>query len=282
LGQNKKCPECRSKQAQFIKGADSIVHALRIAEDKYNNFKLTESEELQNLIFASIFGSKNLLKVAQEQEQNTNLEQSAPEVTEQPAQQEDTAFVDAASNQLAHEIASAFLEVGLNENVDGAAAQVLNKIFADSTSSNIKLAQANAASSALSKDPRLNYYEAASKYATGDTAMSPYNALVYKFKTPEAARKAEELYDRYVSTYGTDFLIMLPEWDPNPDVALRNQQENLRRLGIRESYISEFVIIVNFDKSLIDYAKKHGLAPGYAESVIGTGNVPTSSNPGIN
>jgi hypothetical protein len=81
IGHNKKCPFCREKQSSFIKGAEAIKSAFRIAEEKYEDYKIVDGVKLENLIFASIFGQTDLIKLAAEEiiEEENQSDEEQPE-----------------------------------------------------------------------------------------------------------------------------------------------------------------------------------------------------------
>jgi hypothetical protein len=69
IGHNKKCPYCINSQKAFVT-AEPIIDAIRTAEHKINEFRISDSKDLESIIFASIFGNKNLFKIAAENEQS--------------------------------------------------------------------------------------------------------------------------------------------------------------------------------------------------------------------
>ena len=98
LGPNKKCPDCWER-LQSLKKTDAVPAAFQQANELYvqNN---EGAKDLENKLFASIFGPNNLFKFAAEEEENaetpidpnTNPDisiptQETPEDLEQPAEQ---------------------------------------------------------------------------------------------------------------------------------------------------------------------------------------------------
>lgn len=68
LGPHKKCPDCWEK-IQSLKKSDAVPAAFQQANELYvqNN---AGAKDLENKIFASIFGPNNLIKFAAEEEEN--------------------------------------------------------------------------------------------------------------------------------------------------------------------------------------------------------------------
>lgn len=93
LGQSKRCPFCREKRQSFLK-KDAITASLRVAESLREEFELGAAQELEDKIFASIFGNKELIKFAQVEENKEEatevetVENPTPEQPQQPQQPE--------------------------------------------------------------------------------------------------------------------------------------------------------------------------------------------------
>ena len=98
LGPNKKCPDCWER-LQSLKNIDAVPAAFQQANELYvqNN---SGAKDLENKLFASIFGPNNLIKFAAEEEENAETpidpntdhnisvpNQETPEDLEQPAEQ---------------------------------------------------------------------------------------------------------------------------------------------------------------------------------------------------
>jgi hypothetical protein len=100
LGPNKKCPDCWER-LQSLKNIDAVPAAFQQANELYvqNN---EGAKELENKLFASIFGPNNLIKFAAEKQEEENAEtpidpntdtdvsvptQETPEELEQPVEQ---------------------------------------------------------------------------------------------------------------------------------------------------------------------------------------------------
>ena len=68
LGPHKKCPDCWER-IQSLKNSDAVPAAFQQANELYvqNN---AGAKDLENKIFASIFGPNNLIKFAAEEEEN--------------------------------------------------------------------------------------------------------------------------------------------------------------------------------------------------------------------
>ena len=100
LGPNKKCPDCWER-LQSLKNIDAVPAAFQQANELYvqNN---SGAKDLENKLFASIFGPNNLIKFAAEEQEEENAEtpinpntdpdvsvptQETPEDLEQPVEQ---------------------------------------------------------------------------------------------------------------------------------------------------------------------------------------------------
>lgn len=85
LGQNKRCPFCREKRQSFLK-KDAVTASLRVAESLREEFELSAAQDLEDKIFASIFGNKELIKFAQIEENKEEATNSEPIETPAPEQ----------------------------------------------------------------------------------------------------------------------------------------------------------------------------------------------------
>ena len=108
LGQNKRCPFCREKRRSFL-SKDAVTASLRVAENLREEFELGAAQELEDKIFASIFGNKELIKFAQvednkEEAPEEPVEVPTPEQPQQPEQSESEQKID--PNQALNELVS--------------------------------------------------------------------------------------------------------------------------------------------------------------------------------
>ena len=85
LGQNKRCPFCREKRQSFLK-KDAVTASLRVAENLRAEFELGAAQDLEDKIFASIFGNKELIKFAQVEENKEEATETEPVETPAPEQ----------------------------------------------------------------------------------------------------------------------------------------------------------------------------------------------------
>ena len=83
LGHSKRCPFCREKRKSFL-NKDAVTASLRVAENLREEFELGAAQDLEDKIFASIFGNKELIKFAQIEENKENKEEATEEPTEAP------------------------------------------------------------------------------------------------------------------------------------------------------------------------------------------------------
>jgi len=84
LGPNKKCPDCWER-LNSLKSIDAVPTAFQQANSYYIENKTAEANDLERKIFASIFGSKNLIRFAAEDENNdaATQEQNSTEKTQE-------------------------------------------------------------------------------------------------------------------------------------------------------------------------------------------------------
>lgn len=131
LGPNKKCPDCWER-LQSLKKIDAVPAAFQQASELYvqNN---EGAKELENKLFASIFGPNNLIKFAAEEEENVeaptdivpdtngNLPSQevpqqvetpveAPAETQQPKETQTEIIVDSQINNLVSQQADEFFK----------------------------------------------------------------------------------------------------------------------------------------------------------------------------
>lgn len=107
LGQNKRCPFCREKRKSFL-NKDAVTASLRVAENLREEFALGAAQELEDKIFASIFGNKELIKFAQVEENKEEAPEEPAEapVPEQPQQPEQPQPEKIDPNQALNELVS--------------------------------------------------------------------------------------------------------------------------------------------------------------------------------
>jgi hypothetical protein len=129
IGANKRCPDC--VQAVQSLRQDAVPTAFQVANSHYENNNIREAQRLENKLFATIFGNQDLIKFAQENDQNipdnsTSTMDSvpteevpqeveapkAPETPEEPAAKEEQTENIAVSeiNNLVAQQANEFLQ----------------------------------------------------------------------------------------------------------------------------------------------------------------------------
>lgn len=87
IGQNKKCPDCWDR-LHALKNIDAIPTAFQQANQYYINNEKNSANELENKIFASIFGPNNLIKFAIDENLDNDTETNAlPQMPEQTQQE---------------------------------------------------------------------------------------------------------------------------------------------------------------------------------------------------
>lgn len=125
IGTNKKCPHCVGAR-QNLKN-DAVPTAFQVANSHYENNNIREAVNLENKLFATIFGNKDLIKFAQEDDKsNTDnpvdtvdstpveevpqpVEPTQPQTDEQNSQQVEMA-VSTQINTLVNQQANEFLK----------------------------------------------------------------------------------------------------------------------------------------------------------------------------
>lgn len=127
IGANKKCPHCVEARQKLQN--DAVPTAFQVANAHYENNNIREAQNLENKLFATIFGNKDLIKFAQEDDQN-NINSPAdtvdsPQVEEvpkpvEPSQQEtlpaeepkpqENDFIDTQINSLVNQQANEFFK----------------------------------------------------------------------------------------------------------------------------------------------------------------------------
>lgn len=134
LGQNKRCPFCREKRQSFLK-KDAVTASLRVAENLREEFELSAAQDLEDKIFASIFGNKELIKFAQVEENKEEttdtepIEAPAPEQPQQPEQPQIEQQIDPnqALNELVSSLSNDILSTLSEDSV--VTPEVLNDTF---------------------------------------------------------------------------------------------------------------------------------------------------------
>jgi len=132
LGQNKRCPFCREKRKSFL-NKDAVTASLRVAESLREEFALGAAQELEDKIFASIFGNKELIKFAQVEENKEEApeepaEAPAPEQPQQPDQpQPEKIDPNQALNELVSSLSNDILSTLSEDSV--VTPEILNDTF---------------------------------------------------------------------------------------------------------------------------------------------------------
>jgi len=264
IGNNKKCPGCRKHQEDFVK-SEPVFSAIKAAESKLNEFRLAESEDLEHAIFASIFGNKNLIRFAEE-EQNEEISvptevqetetPSAQPVNEESETDPNNSF-DVAAQELALKINETLQEAGLGDKES--IVEILNAIFANDDSG--KSVTAQVATPAIVDDsfkgnPMLDLAKSSLPF---QPQYQPYGQL-----SPYEAKALDNIYRRYVSYYGTDFFVRLPE---TPE----NLQENFNRQQIFGNFIDEVERIAQNPAKIQGFFQRMGLDPARIQIMMQQG-----------
>ena len=133
LGQNKRCPFCREKRKSFL-NKDAVTASLRVAENLREEFELGAAQDLEDKIFASIFGNKELIKFAQVEENKEEateepVEAPAPEQPQQPEQPQSEQKIDPsqALNELVSSLSNDILSTLSEDSV--VTPEILNDTF---------------------------------------------------------------------------------------------------------------------------------------------------------
>lgn len=124
IGTNKKCPYCVEARQKLQN--DAVPTAFQVANSHYENNNIREAQNLENKLFATIFGNKDLIKFAQEDDQNNTdsptdtmdspqveevpkpVEPAQPESTQEQKSQETEVVVDSQINNLVNQQAKEF------------------------------------------------------------------------------------------------------------------------------------------------------------------------------
>jgi hypothetical protein len=262
IGHNKKCPHCRERQRTF-KINEPIFSAVKSAENKLNEFRLAESEELEDLIFASVFGKNNLIKRAQEEteEQAPEAEQQfeqmppvAPEPNAPAMPKEPEINIDMAANDLANKVSYALEAVGIDPSSKDVA-DVINALASDNDKK-ISLAQkAEKSNSGVNPAaPTQGDLFAAMQDATirAETPESQKDVIQF---TPYEATAANNIWDYYTRTYGAEIFYLVPE-NNNYDRSVNDY-----RRGIIATMISQLNSVFKTPDKTINFFRMNGLDP---------------------
>lgn len=264
IGHNKKCPGCRKHQQDFVK-SEPVFRAMKAAESKIKEFRLAESQEIEYALFASIFANKNLVKFALNNENEEPVEVStAPEIDPSPLQvspqevQTNQSYnFDDIATALAQSIDEKLQEAGLEDKESIAA--VLNAIFATDNYEKTITAQIETpkvADDSFKGNPMLDLAKSSLPY---QPEYQPYGQL-----TPAEAQALDKIYSNYVSYYGTDFFIRLPEIPAN-------LEENFRRKQILGSFINDVERISQNPAKIRSFFLKMGLNPDRIQIMLTRG-----------
>jgi hypothetical protein len=134
IGANKKCPYCVEARQKLQN--DAVPTAFQVANSHYENNNIREAQNLENKLFATIFGNKDLIKFAQEDDQNninspadTMDSPQAEEVPQpvEPSQQETQPEEPKPQNEL------------IDNQIDTLVSQQANEFFREISSLNSEL-----------------------------------------------------------------------------------------------------------------------------------------------
>jgi predicted amidophosphoribosyltransferase len=258
IGSQKKCPGCRQHQQEFVK-SEPVFGAMRAAESKIQEFRLAESQEIEQALFASIFGNKNLFKYAEEEQTEQPAEQiQVPQTPIQEEQNEpEVSDANMAAEELAYKINEKLDEFGLHDK--DSVAQILNAIFADDNSGKTitaQIATPTVVDDSFKGNPMLDLAKASLPY---QPQYQPYGQL-----SPFEAQALDNIYRRYVSYYGTDFFVRLPE---TPE----NLQENFKRQQIFGNFIDEVERIAQNPAKIQGFFQRMGLDPARIQILMQQG-----------
>ena len=263
IGNHKKCPGCRKHQHEFA-NSEPVFGAMRAAESKIQDFRLAESQEIEQALFASIFGNKSLFRYAEEENeepsaptemQETEMPPAQP-VNEQP-ESDPSNSVDDAAQELALKINEKLEEAGLGDKES--IVKILNAIFANDDSG--KSVTAQIATPAVADDsfkgnPMLDLAKSSLPF---QPQYQPYGQL-----SPYEAQALDNIYRRYVLIYGTDFFVRLPE---TPE----NLQENFNRQQILGKFIDEVERIAQNPAKIQGFFQRMGLDPARIQIMMQQG-----------
>ena len=263
IGNHKKCPGCRKHQHEFA-NSEPVFGAMRAAESKIQDFRLAESQEIEQALFASIFGNKSLFRYAEEENkepsaptevQETEMPPAQP-VNEQPESDPNNS-VDDGAQELALKINEKLEEAGLGDKES--IVKILNAIFANEDSG--KSVTAQIATPAVADDsfkgnPMLDLAKSSLPF---QPQYQPYGQL-----SPYEAQALDNIYRRYISFYGTDFFVKLPE---TPE----NLQENFNRQQIFGKFIDEVERIAQNPAKIQGFFQRMGLDPARIQIMMQQG-----------
>jgi len=264
IGNHKKCPGCRKHQHEFA-NSEPVFGAMRAAESKIQDFRLAESQEIEQALFASIFGNKSLFKYAEdEQNEEPSVPTEVQETEMPPAQLENEQSetdpnnsVDVAAQELASKINEKLEEAGLGDKES--IVKILNAIFANDDSGKSVTAQITTpavADDSFKGNPMLDLAKSSLPF---QPQYQPYGQL-----SPYEAQALDNIYRRYVSYYGTDFFVRLPE---TPE----NLQENFNRQQIFGKFIDEVERIAQNPAKIQGFFQRMGLDPARIQIMMQQG-----------
>lgn len=263
IGNHKKCPGCRKHQHEFA-NSEPVFGAMRAAESKIQDFRLAESQEIEQALFASIFGNKSLFRYAEEENEEPSVPTEVQETEMPPAQLENEQSetdpnnsVDVAAQELALKINEKLEEAGLGDKES--IVKILNAIFANDDSGKSVTAQITTpavADDSFKGNPMLDLAKSSLPF---QPQYQPYGQL-----SPYEAQALDNIYRRYVSYYGTDFFVRLPE---TPE----NLQENFNRQQIFGKFIDEVERIAQNPAKIQGFFQRMGLDPARIQIMMQQG-----------
>ena len=141
VGSNKKCPDC-FERLKSLKQIDAVPTAFQQANNYYIENKIQPALDLENKIFASIFGPNNLIKFAAENdlsEEKENdfttdpMQQMPPQIEQETIPQEEPQAEQPTEEQQQksdqpQEQETNVLEEGVNSLVDMVAKEIIAEI----------------------------------------------------------------------------------------------------------------------------------------------------------
>jgi hypothetical protein len=239
---------------------EPVFSAMKSAESKLKEFRLAESEDLENALFATIFGNKNLLKFAQEEmsEEEPQEPQEAPvapetavepaidetqtqPTNEQPTSSDEDGMLNAAAEMFASAIADSMSEAGIKSDSGETFADILNYVLATSSKS-----------TRIAVDV-LKEVATSDELAETGAAQRGESLTGFEILTPDQASRAEGLWRNLVSTGA---LNMEPPWIPG--AAQRNFQKQL----LIEEFTNQMGMSANAPTEVMNKFLRSGLEPG--------------------
>jgi hypothetical protein len=264
IGSNKKCPSCREQQRAFIE-KEPLLSAIKSAENKLNEFRLAESEELQDLIFASVFGKNNLIKRAQEEteeqssEGEPQVEQAPiePEPNEPAMPQKSEINIDMAANDLANKVSNALQAVG----IDPSSKDVADVINALAWNSDKKLIVAQAATTPT--EPTTPPKKPTGLKQSLDRTIRRENtpSMFQKFRslTPTQATAVNNIFGQFIRLHGAETFTMPILSDPATAVTnLQIMKDRSRLIG---NLVEDLSTVLKTRAESIDFLISAGVDP---------------------